>query len=40
VVKVNDLISKTEIEGLHEDAILFKFRERARGEHSDALING
>jgi len=32
-----DLISKDEA---GNDVIVFKFRERAKGEHSDALING
>ena len=40
VAKVKDLITRGEMEGLDEDSILFKFRERAKGEHSDALING
>jgi len=40
LVKVKDIITKSGMENLAEDAIIFKFRERAKGEHSDALING
>ena len=36
MLKLEDLINK--IDG--EDVIHMKFRERAKGEHSDALING
>ena len=36
-VSKNEIISKDET---GTDVIVFKFRERARGEYSDALING
>lgn len=39
VIKLEDLIFRAD-DGAPEDVIQFKFRERAKGEHSDALING